>query len=277
MLRLEGRPVEVVWDEGLPIEVRLVPADLAVIDRVLDDPAVLAPIAACWQREAERRGRATANHGRPTIPMASYVRLMVVKQRNGYGYERLVAEVSDSLHLRRFCRIGLGERVPDESTIRKLTRRLGPEIVAGMTRAVIVKGVAETRFRARAVRIDSTVVEADVRYPTDSGLAGDAVRRLAREGKRAARLIPGGAARMRDRTRAVGRHVRALSVALGRRTGEAKDEVLRLTGECGKLAAAAVRDARAVARRLRAGAARRPSWPPRRGSRATLNWPRRSA
>jgi transposase, IS5 family len=105
MLVLEARPVELLWDEVLPIEARLLPADLAVIDGVLDDPAVLAPVAAVWQREAERRGRSTAKHGRPTIPMQTYVRLMVVKQRNGWGYERLVREVSDSLHLRRFCRI----------------------------------------------------------------------------------------------------------------------------------------------------------------------------
>jgi len=254
MLVLEARPVELLWDELLPIETRLLPVDLAVIDRVLDDPAVLAPVAVVWRREAEARGRTSAGHGRPTVPMASYVRLMVVKQRNGWGYERLAREVSDSLHLRRFCRIALGERVPDESTIRKLTRRLGPEVVAAMTRAVIAKGVSETRFRARAVRIDSTVVEADVRYPTDAGLAGDAVRLLAREGRRASALVAGGAARMRDRSRAVGRKLRELGCAVKRRTGEAKDDVLRLTGACGKLAAASVTDARKVAGELRAAA-----------------------
>ena len=50
---------------------------------------------------------------------------MVVKQRIGWGYETLVKEVSDSLHLRRFCLIALSERVPDESTV-KLTRASGP-------------------------------------------------------------------------------------------------------------------------------------------------------
>jgi hypothetical protein len=43
--------------------------------------------------------------------MACFVRLMVVKQRTGWGYETLVREVSDSLHLRRFCVISLTERV----------------------------------------------------------------------------------------------------------------------------------------------------------------------
>ena len=109
---------------------------------------------------------------------------MVVKQRTGWGYETLVREVSDSMHLRRFCLIALGERVPDESTVRKLTRRLGAEVVNEITRVVIDKARREKRFRPRAVRIDSTVVEADVRYPTDSGLALDAARALAREARK---------------------------------------------------------------------------------------------
>ena len=71
---------------------------------------------------------------------------MVLKQRYRWGYRTLVAEVSDSIHLRRFCRISLGERVPDESTVRKLTRRIGAETVSEMTRALIVKATREKRF-----------------------------------------------------------------------------------------------------------------------------------
>jgi transposase, IS5 family len=58
-------------------------------------------------------------------PMGCFVRLMVIKQRTGWGYQTLVREVSDSLHLRRFCLLPLTQRVPDESTVRKLVRRLG--------------------------------------------------------------------------------------------------------------------------------------------------------
>ena len=144
--------------------------------------------------------------------------------------------------------------MPDEGAICKLTRRLGPDVVAAITRAVIAKGVRETRFRARAVRIDSTVVEADVRYPTAAGLVGDAVRLLAREGRRAGALVGGGAVRVRDRSRAVGRKLRELGCAVKRRTGDAKADVLALTGACGRLAAASVKDARRVAGALRAAA-----------------------
>src|SRR5205823_5841328 len=145
MLRLSGGQVESLSDEVLPGEVPQLPEDLRGLDRLLSDPALLAPIAASWQRES-------LAHGRPTISMATYVRLMVIKQRTGWGYETLMREVSDSIHLRRFCLIALGERVPDESTVRKLTRRLGAEVVHQLTRGVIQKARREKRFRPRAAR-----------------------------------------------------------------------------------------------------------------------------
>jgi IS5 family transposase len=156
MLRLEAGQVLSLWDEVLPIEARELPEDLRRIDVLLSDRELLAPIRASWRTAA-------VGHGRPTIAMETYVRLMVVKQRSGWGYETLVREVSDSLHLRRFCLIALSERVPEESTVRKLTRKLGHETVNEMTRLVIAKARRETRFVGRAVRVDSTVIEADIR------------------------------------------------------------------------------------------------------------------
>jgi IS5 family transposase len=254
MLRLQGGQVERLWDEVLPEKLRELPADLAEIDVLLRDEGLLLPIEAHWDREAEQRGRSARGHGRPTIAMQTYVRLMVLKRRYGWGYETLMREVSDALHLRRFCLLPIDAQVPDESTVRKLTRRLGPAVVAELSRLVIAKAQREARFRARAVRIDSTVVEADVRYPTDAGLAGDGVRALAREGKRLAAKLGGTEARIRDRSRAVGRRLRAISRTLRRRTGEAKQEVLALTGEAGTLLARSAKEARALAGEARAAA-----------------------
>jgi IS5 family transposase len=247
MLRVSGGQVESLWDEVLRGEVRELPEDLAALDVLLRDPVLFEPIVSGWESGA-------VGHGRPTISMATYVRLMVVKQRVGWGYETLVREVSDSIHLRRFCLIALGERVPDESTVRKLTRRLGGEVVDELTRCVIAKAQRETRFRARAVRIDSTVVEADVRYPSDSGLTLDGARTLAREAKKLTVLVGEGAGRVRDRTRAVGRRLRMISKTMGRRTGERRHEVLRLTDEAGRLLQRSLREARRLAASVRRSA-----------------------
>jgi transposase, IS5 family len=168
----------------------------------------------------------------------------------------LVAEVSDSIHLRRFCRISLSERVPDESTVRKLTRRIGADTVNEVTRVLIVRATRSKRFCARAVCIDSTVIEADVRYPTDAGLAGQGVRALAREAKKLAKLVKEQQRRVRDRSRAMGRTLRAVTRTIRRRSGEAKSEVLKLTAKTGELLQKSIRETRrlvVIARRRARG------------------------
>jgi IS5 family transposase len=254
VLTLWSGRAESLWDEALPVEVRELPAALAALDELLSDRDLLAPIVARWRREVVETGRAVLTGGRPTIAMETYVRLMVLKQRYGWGYRTLVAEVSDSLHLRRFCRIGLSQRVPDESTVRKLTRRIGSETVDQLTRALIAKATRERRFRARAVRIDSTVIEADVRYPTDAGLASHGVRALAREGRKLAARIGEGKRRVRDRSRSMGRTLRAIGRTIRRRSGEAKAEVLALTAKTGQLLEASIAEARRLAAAARLNA-----------------------
>jgi IS5 family transposase len=254
MLTLLADQPECLWDDALPIEVRQLPADLAALDGLLSDPEVLWPLVERWRREFQETGRLVLTEGRPTIALETFVRLMVLKQRYRWGYRTLVAEVSDSIHLRRFCRIALSERVPDESTVRKLARRIGAETVSELTRALIVKACREKRFRPRAVRVDSTVIEADVKYPTDAGLASSGVRVLAREARKLAKLIKEQKARVRDRSRAMGVKLRAITRTVRRRSGEAKTEVLKLTAETGKLLERSVKEARQLARVARATA-----------------------
>jgi IS5 family transposase len=253
MLTLLADQPECLWDDALPIEVRQLPQDLAALDVLLCDPEVLWPLVERWQREFRETGRLVLTEGRPTIALETFVRLMVLKARYRWGYRSLVAEVSDSIHLRRFCRIALSERVPDESTVRKLTRRIGADTVSELTRALIVKATREKRFRPRAVRIDSTVIEADIKHPTDAGLASQGVRALAREGRKLAKLVGEKRARVRDRSRAMGRKLRAIARTIRRRSGEAKAEVLTLTKDTGELLERSVTDAR----RLAAAARRR--------------------
>jgi transposase, IS5 family len=246
VLTLFADGAESLWDELLPEEVRVLPDDLARLDELLSDPELLAPIAARWERELREASR-FSDRGRPSLAMESYVRLMVIKHRSGWGYETLMREVSDSIHLRRFCRLGLAEPVPDESTVRKLTRRLGAEVVHELTRLVIAKARREKRFRPRAARIDSTVVEADVRYPTDAGLASDGVRALAREGRKLAAKIGAKRTAVRDRSRAAGRRLRGITRTMRQRSGQAKAEVLKLTKQTGQLLSKSVKEARALA------------------------------
>ena len=119
MLTLLAEQPECLWDDVLPVEVKELPVDPAALDGLLSDQELLWPLVERWRREFEQTGRAVLREGRPTIALETYVRMMVLEQRYRWGYRTLVAEVSDSIHLRRFCRISLSDRVPDESTVRK--------------------------------------------------------------------------------------------------------------------------------------------------------------
>ena len=198
---MAAEPQGCLWDELLAVAVgvRELPQDLAAIDVLLADAGVYEPISELWRRRDSERGTSALTEGRPTLAMVTFVRLMVLKARTGWGYQRLVGEVEDSLQLRRFCLIGLSDRVPDESTLRKLCWRLGADTVDALTREVIARSAAQTGFRARAARVDSTVVEADIKFPTDAGLAADGILLLARAG--GPRGPRGGAPRVRNRSR----------------------------------------------------------------------------
>src|SRR5438876_11489385 len=194
---------ESLWESVLPPELRELPPELGKVDAVLDDDRFLAPF----------RSRLTATSGRPTIPVETYLRLMYLKHRYALGYETLCKEVADSFTWRRFCRIALDGRVPDPTTLMKLTKRLGPELLDELNVELLSLAVERKVLRSRRLRVDTTIVEADIRSPTDSGLCAHVVSRLTRLGKRIKEAGLASGARLRDRRRSVGKRVRAISAA----------------------------------------------------------------
>lgn len=111
--------------------------------------------------------------------------------------------------------------------------------------------------RVDKLRADTTVVEADVAYPTDSGLLAKGVARLA---NMVGALKAAGLAKRTgfgDRGRSVRRRAHDVAVWLRRRNDDANAEVLTITGELADLAEATIVDARAVAVNARRNLARR--------------------
>jgi IS5 family transposase len=227
-----------LWESLLPAEVLRLPQELARVDGLLDDPGFFAPFAPYFHPVI----------GRPSTPVECYLRLMFLKFRYRLGYESLCAEVSDSISWRRFCRIPLDGRVPHPTTLMKLTGRCGSTAVDGLNEALLAKASGAKLLRTSRLRADTTVVPANVCYPTDSGLLARAIRRIAVTGRRI--RAAGGATRtrVRDRSRAAGRRAHAIAAKLSSRAAQARDErqavVLRMTGELAGLAERAAREAR---------------------------------
>ena len=70
--------------------------------------------------------------------------------------------------------------MPHPATLMKITTRCGDDAVAGLNAALLAKAAAAKLLRTDKVRADTTVVEADVAYPTDSDLLAKAIGTMAR-------------------------------------------------------------------------------------------------
>jgi IS5 family transposase len=229
-------PQRTLWETILPPGYQDLPAELARVDALLDDPAFFEPY----------RAHFSELWGRPSIPIETYLRMIFLKHRYRLGYETLCREVADSISWSRFCRIPLGARVPHPSTLGKITARCGAGVIEELNRALLVKAGQAKVVRTDRVRADTTVVPANVAYPTDSGLLVRAITLIV---SLVARIHAAGAASrttVRDRRRAAGRRARSISAHLKLRNDEAKTGVLRITAELADLAEATVADAAQV-------------------------------
>jgi transposase, IS5 family len=233
MLRLRDGQAA-LWEAILPPELAILSAELAAVDQVLDDERFLVPFRTHFHRRL----------GRPSVAIEAYLRLMYLKHRYSLGYETLVKEVGDSISWRRFCRLPLDGAVPHPTTLVKLTRRLGPELVEELNGVLLEMAVGRKLLRSRRLRVDTTVVEADVRYPTDSGLCAHAVSRLARAVRAVQAAGLAARTRFQDRSRKAGKVVRRISHSLGR--AGSRSAVDRLTGEMHDLARASLKQATRV-------------------------------
>jgi IS5 family transposase len=232
-----------LWDTILPESCRGLPPELEAVDRLLDDPAFFEPYRAHFH----------ASLGRPSIPIESYLRLMFLKHRYRLGYETLCREVADSISWRRFCRIGLGEAVPHPTTLMKITSRCGEATIEALNEALLAKAARAKVLKTDKVRADTTVVEANVAYPTDSGLLTKVVAAIA---VLVARIhAAGGATRtkVQDRRRSARRKAHEIGAKLRLRNDEARSAVLGITGELAVLAEKTTADAEAVVRNARRG------------------------
>ena len=157
-----------------------------------------------------RRWPNSRTRGRPGTPADVVLRLLLLKHMRNWSYRILEREVRANLVYRQFTRVG-AHKVPDAKTLGKLAIALGPQIIEQIHARVVAIACEKRIVRGRRLRVDTTVVETDIHYPTDSSLLGDGVRVLTRTMKRIAQIAGRAGTALRDRTRAVGYQVRQIA------------------------------------------------------------------
>jgi IS5 family transposase len=230
-----------LWEAILPEICLGMPAELEAVDRLLDDPVFFEPFRAHFH----------AALGRPSLPIETYLRLMFLKYRYRLGFEPLCREVADSISWQRFCRIPLGTSAPHPTTLMKITTRCGTSAIDALNEALLAKAVTAKVLKMNKVRADTTVVPANVAYPTDSGLLARGVAKMAKGIKKLQGAGLATRTSARDRTRIMRSRARDIGANLRRRSGEAKDEVGAINAEMARIAAKAVHEAKKVAANAR--------------------------
>ncbi len=177
-------------------------------DEALNDDRLLEII----QQELIKRCKKSKTRGRPSTTAEVVLRMLLLKHMRGWSYADVTREVRANLVYREFTGVG-GGKVPDDKTMSRLARQLGPEAIEKLHRRTVAIAREKEVITGRRMRVDTTVVETNIHYPTDSTLMGDGVRVLTRVMKKVAAAAGDAGPKFRDRSRSVKRRVLEIAYA----------------------------------------------------------------
>jgi IS5 family transposase len=190
-------------------------------DQILEDEKLVHIVyEALLRRHPKSRTR-----GRLGTPAEIVLRLLLLKHIRNWSFGVLEREVRTNLLYREFTRVCAG-KVPDAKSLGRQALALGPEVIQQLHRRVVELAVENKVVQGRKMRVDTTVVETNIHYPTDSSLLGDGTRVLTRLMKKVASTVGELKEKVRDRMRSVRKKVVSVAIA-ARCKGEAGEQQRR--------------------------------------------------
>jgi len=218
------------------------------VDQLLDDPHLVDLVRQCLAKRSPRSART----GRRGIAPDRLLRCCVMKHLKGWSFRDLERELRSNLVYRRFTHFD-ADTTPDFTVFSRSFALLSPAVTAEIHQRVLSLACEQGAAQGRRLRTDSTVVESNVHYPTDSSLLGDGIRVLSRSLQRIAKECKNGAVEVVDHARAVkhrlleiGRAAKSLTEPNRERMRDSYQKLVSLTG-------GVVRQAGAVLHRWRKG------------------------
>ena len=199
---------------------------MAQADRVLADEALVAAVyEALGQRHPKSKSR-----GRQGTPAEVVLRLLLLKHIRNWSYEVLEREVRANLVYRDFTRVGAG-KTPDAKTMGRWGVALGADVIKQIHVRMVTMAQSHGLAEGRRMRVDTTVVETNIHYPTDSSLLGDGVRVLTRAMKTITKIVGEVGTKLRDRSRSVKRRVLDIARAARSKAKQGQEKLKRAYGQ----------------------------------------------
>lgn len=172
-----------------------------------------------------------------TYTSENMLRALIVHQLEGTGFRNTCVRLAESETLRSFCRLGTRD-VPDYSFLDRCFNALGPGTWKRINEALTQYATQESRIDPSVIRTDTTVVEANIHYPTDSSLLWDGFRVLGRLLRRARNLRPSFVPHRFHERKAKGLHLfvtRYASSSSKARKREVRGRLRKLLGHVGRI------------------------------------------
>ncbi len=232
-----------LWEVVLPDVDKMWPGALRRIDQLIDDEALVEVIA----EALERRWPQSRRRGRSGTPAEVVLRMLVLKHRYRWSYAELEHEVRTNLVYRAFARIGC-DAGPDAKTILKIAKALGPAVIEQLHQRVVALAITAGVTKGRRMRVDTTVVETHIHYPTDSSLLTDGIRVVTRTLKRIEAVIGRGRRAVRNRLRSGQR--RGFEIKAFARSPKTRARLVRSYRRLLATTRAVLRDADTMTRRV---------------------------
>ena len=180
-------------------------------DQVLADETLVTLVYdALGKRHPKSKSR-----GRQGVAAEVVLRLLILKHIRNWSYGVLEREVRANLVYRDFTRVGAG-KAPDAKTMGRWGVALGGDVIKQIHARMVALAQSHGLTVGRRMRVDTTVVETNIHYPTDSSLLGDGVRVLIRNMKKITKIVGEAGAKLRDRSRSV--KLRMLDIARAARS-----------------------------------------------------------
>ena len=191
-------------------------------DAVLADEALVAAVyEALGKRHPKSKSR-----GRQGTPAEVVLRLLILKHIRNWSYGVLEREVRANLVYRDFTRVGAG-KTPDAKTMGRWGVALGADVIKQIHTRMVIMAQSRGLTEGRRMRIDTTVVETNIHYPTDSSLLGDGVRVLTRTMKKITKIVGEVGTKLRDRSRSVKRRVLGIARAARSKAKQGQEKLKR--------------------------------------------------
>ena len=128
-------------------------------DQIMEDDSLVEVVQVAWSKRCQK----SKTRGRPGTPADVVLRLLILKHLRDWSFEETTREVRANLVYREFTRIGAGA-VPDDKSISRFGRQLGPEIVEKLHQRLVSIAQENKVVKGRKLRVETTVDVATLCY-----------------------------------------------------------------------------------------------------------------